>query len=666
MKFVKPKQRVKVATRDQGLRADNHVFIKGNKPSITESLAMLQRQDEEHGYDPEEDDFFRAAAGLSSKKKKKNKKKTKKKKQKTSKKRRDASVSPSPDNHRRMQKHHRRASLFGSGPSEPVVPRKAPMVSDSSGDEGLDSIDGLSDMSGGSGLDDLDSGDDGVSSILSGFSSASSLNKRKGMGPRKIDIDDSMSIISDDLDSVLSGTKTKPKASAPSSNMFSGLSKKEAEEAEKNDLLARFHILKQRGVHLSKNFSNKSSLNEMRMEMGRIEHESRVERSVQINRRWFLAGASALSKVTDNYAPSMVRGKWHGFDKYVLNSINDYDAPFERLSEHYGGVVSALTGGNPLWEILVLFAYQFVVYGFMTNGASQAKANEDLTIDDVQRRYPLLIKEAVEKELKRRREEEQMNLRQAQFEQRAQFNAFDAQQHMAAAAHHTNPNPNTFIRPPPSQFTQFYPPPAPQQQYQQDQPPPPPPLPQVPPTLNAENPSIQQRPSMNQHVPQPQHPHPRMESQFSPDLEAQKYHHQEQRVFMPPQVTIMHTNDPYLFNEMHAALPHIDPRPTVVAGDSANIEILSDDSEDINDYEIDDILDNPISTREGRPHSMNTPPPNKRDMAKNDSTEDTNPAEIPLPKSPTTTKSHKPPFGVNVTPEQIKANRESGYVINIT
>lgn len=214
----------------------------------------------------------------------------------------------------------------------------------------------------------------------------------------------------------------------PGGNMFSGMSKHEAEEVEKNDLLARFHVLRQRGVHLAKNFTPKSGLTEMRLEMGRIEHEASMGKAVKINRRWFLAGAAGLSKATDNFGPNITRGRWHGFDKHLLAQIDDFNDPFERLSEHYGGVVGAVTGGNPLWEIGVLFVYQFLMYGLASTGGEKARAAEGLSVEEVREKFPHVIQEAVKLELARQRQEDEAQLRQAQLQERARADAFDRQQ----------------------------------------------------------------------------------------------------------------------------------------------------------------------------------------------------------------------------------------------
>merc|ERR1712151_1159179 len=77
------------------------------------------------------------------------------------------------------------------------------------------------------------------------------------------------------------GGKRKAKKKQRPPGMFDDITKKEQETAEKQDLLARFHILKSRGVPVAKSYTAKSNLNEMRLEMGRLEHENEVKESVK-------------------------------------------------------------------------------------------------------------------------------------------------------------------------------------------------------------------------------------------------------------------------------------------------------------------------------------------------------------------------------------------------
>jgi hypothetical protein len=200
------------------------------------------------------------------------------------------------------------------------------------------------------------------------------------MSSTSVPLDDSMSILS---------------ASTPPKRMTDH----EADEVEKADLLARFFLLKQRGTHVSKTYTVKSSLNEMRMEMGRIEHENQVAQSIKINRRMLVAGVSAFETMTENYGPKMTRGKFHRVSHFVTNSIKDYDSAFERLSDQYGGIIGSITKGDPLYEIAITLLYQLITYAVFYRGAETAKANEDLTADDIKKRFPNVLQEAVEIEM---------------------------------------------------------------------------------------------------------------------------------------------------------------------------------------------------------------------------------------------------------------------------
>lgn len=590
MRFSKPKETLKVAARDQGLRANNKVRVKGNnKPSLTESLKKLQTGEDDDDFDfgfgsGMFEHMARTGGKLSG-----GKKKNKKSKLKPPKRKQRLSFSSSEEEEEDdFSVGEEEGGGYGGGGGRGGGFKRSSMPmsrppSVSSGSEDLSDFDGFSDLA----SDDDDDEEEDMS-----FSSGSS----SGRSRPHIPLDDSMSIISGDY-------KQGKKKNDEDRNMFRGMSKEEAEEAEKSDLLARFHFLKQRGVHLSKNYTPKSSLNEMRMEMGRIEHEEQMARAVTINRRWFLTGASLLSKATDRYGPNLTRGRWHGFDKYVLNSINDYDQPFERLSEHYGGVVSAITGGNPLWEIIVLFTYQFVMYGFVSGGADQARANEEMSSEEIKRRYPNIIQEAVEMELNRRKEEEEANLRQAQFDQRAAYAAFDRDQ--AAAQQYAAPPPRNTIRPPSMDFTRFY------EQMPAPTPPPPPPPPS--PTVNYQQQyqdysQQQQEPVLNSESTGPSYPDPNDQVQPPPPQAAASF-------------VINAPVDPYMFAEMHAALNQIDDG--LQQNNNNDIEILEEGMQEETKGDLDN-FDTPVATREGRPKELNKPPPNKRDLLFSESMKEKN------------------------------------------
>ena len=164
----------------------------------------------------------------------------------------------------------------------------------------------------------------------------------------------------------------------------------EEEEAERIDILARFHALKQRGLKLSKNYTARSSLGDLRLEMGRIEHESTVQRSVQRLRRWLLAFVSGAQFASDSrYAPRFVHGKLNGFSDYVLASVEDYDSIFERISEEHGGAGGIGSTGSPMLDLGILIGTQLLMFVFMNSkpGVKPPSA------DEIRRDHPDLVRQ---------------------------------------------------------------------------------------------------------------------------------------------------------------------------------------------------------------------------------------------------------------------------------
>ena len=273
-------------------------------------------------------------------------------------------------------KFKRRGGMFKSRPRSPP-PSRAPDFDELSfsGDDDVGSM--------GSILDDDDSYDSMSYGSMSYDDDYSSISGMSSTG-RDVPLDDSMEL-----------TRGKKKG-----GMFGGITSSESEGAEKADLLARFHFLKNRGTHVSKNYTPKSNLNEMRMEMGRIEHEAQVAQTIKLNRRALMSVVSGIELVSDKYGPRFTKGKLHRVSHFVQNSIKDYDGAFERMSEDYGGVIGALTGGNPLYEIAATLLFQIVTYGLFYRGAEGAKANEEMTVDDIKARHPNLIRQAAEELLR--------------------------------------------------------------------------------------------------------------------------------------------------------------------------------------------------------------------------------------------------------------------------
>lgn len=233
------------------------------------------------------------------------------------------------------------------------------------------------------------------------------------------------------LDKTLSRMRSK-KPPQQSNNAF-GMSDKEVDEQEKLDILARLHILKQRGTRLSKNYTVNSTLNELRMEIGRLEHEAETTRSVQRLRRWLLAGVSGLEYASGSkYAPKFARNKLNGFSTYVVDGIEDYDPAFERMSEQYAGVMGIGSTGNPLTDIFMLMLTQAFMFIFIEHKVG----TKPPTMEDIKKEHPDLIRTAAREMAEQMRQEERRQEAEASASREAARQEWINSFHKPVPLHH--------------------------------------------------------------------------------------------------------------------------------------------------------------------------------------------------------------------------------------
>ena len=148
--------------------------------------------------------------------------------------------------------------------------------------------------------------------------------------------------------------------------------------------------------------------------MGRIEHESSVQRSVQRLRRWLLAFVSGAQFASDSrYAPKFVHGRLNGFSDYVLASVEDYDAIFERISEEHGGAGGIGSTGSPMLDLGILLGTQLLMFFFMNSkpGVKPPSA------DEIRRDHPDLVRQVASELAAEMRNRERFEERVAQHEQ---------------------------------------------------------------------------------------------------------------------------------------------------------------------------------------------------------------------------------------------------------
>lgn len=238
--------------------------------------------------------------------------------------------------------------------------------------------------------------------------------------PPDSDSDDDSDLSDSSADSFGSGSSGESRSSYPvdkTLGSFRKASKEEEEEAERQDLLQRLHILKQQGVRLSKNYTPRSSLAELRLEMGRLEYERETGQKMNRLRRFFMAGVSGMEGATGHRkAPNIIRGKLNGFSSYVSLNIHDYDPVFERMSERYGGVMGIGNFGNPLADLLFLLFTQIVLFIYQENRPSVRKPTED----EIKRDYPDMVRNVAKDMAYQLREEERQREMQMR-EQREQI-----------------------------------------------------------------------------------------------------------------------------------------------------------------------------------------------------------------------------------------------------
>ena len=253
-----------------------------------------------------------------------------------------------------------------------------------------------------------------------------------------LDSDDDMMSVSTTssihvLDKTLSRLKSKKVPPASSNNAF-GMSNKEVDNQEKLDILARLHILKQRGTRLSKNYTTTSTLNELRMEMGRIEHEAETTRNVQRLRRWLLAGVSGMEYASaSKYAPKFARNKLNGFSTYVVDGIQDYDPAFEQMGEKYSGVMGIGSTGNPLTDIFMLMMTQAFMFIFIEHKVG----TKPPTLDEIKKEHPDLVRNAAREMAEKMRQEERQQEMQASAAREEARQQWVQQFHRPAQEYHS-------------------------------------------------------------------------------------------------------------------------------------------------------------------------------------------------------------------------------------
>lgn len=197
-------------------------------------------------------------------------------------------------------------------------------------------------------------------------------------------------------------SKSKSKKAKPSVDNPFGLSKEELVEAEKRDLMWRFNNLRSKG-HKIPNFTMNSDLAQMRMTMGEIEHQREINYSkLQLQR--YLVSATGVLEVgmSSKFIPKTLRGSLNGFGQHILNSMPEFDPIFEQMAEKEGGITRLFSTGNPTWDLFLAVGMSMLM--FIQH--RYTVGNHEPTEEDIQKRYPSLVKRVAMEEAEKMRKQE--------------------------------------------------------------------------------------------------------------------------------------------------------------------------------------------------------------------------------------------------------------------
>lgn len=103
----------------------------------------------------------------------------------------------------------------------------------------------------------------------------------------------------------------------------------------KRKLLYQFDRLEKRGVKLPQKFSLSSSLDEMQMELDRINNDKKADASIKFQRKALVACVTGIEFLNTKFDP--INARLDGWSESVNDGIDEYDDIFEELHEKYKG-----------------------------------------------------------------------------------------------------------------------------------------------------------------------------------------------------------------------------------------------------------------------------------------------------------------------------------------
>tara|TARA_E500000178_G_scaffold298057_1_gene305045 strand:- start:274 stop:1650 length:1377 start_codon:yes stop_codon:yes gene_type:complete len=118
-------------------------------------------------------------------------------------------------------------------------------------------------------------------------------------------------------------------------------------EKKKQDLLIKLLALEKKGVTLTKNYSLKSSLDEIEFEYNTQKKAMEIEASVHFQQKILMAAVTGIEFLNKKFDP--INAKLDGWSESVMDNIIDYEEIFKKLHEKY----SEKTSMPPELQLLV-------------------------------------------------------------------------------------------------------------------------------------------------------------------------------------------------------------------------------------------------------------------------------------------------------------------------
>jgi len=108
-----------------------------------------------------------------------------------------------------------------------------------------------------------------------------------------------------------------------------------AAKKEKMELINRLHRHASSGQEVRVDISMSTHIDDLRLELGRIEHEATVKDSIRMQRKMLLLTVNLLEWGNKRYDP--VGAKLDGWSQSVMSDSEGFDSIFAALHEKYGG-----------------------------------------------------------------------------------------------------------------------------------------------------------------------------------------------------------------------------------------------------------------------------------------------------------------------------------------